>query len=68
MVNEYTNEHGTEKSFKDMSGKSSSLIHLATHGKYVAIKDLKESKGSKNMKFLITNFDTSTIPLDELML
>lgn len=67
-VNEYTEERGTEKSFKGMSGKSSSLIHLATHGKYVKIKDLKDSKKYRNMIFLITNFDTSTIPLDELML
>lgn len=67
-VDEYTQGLGTEKSFKALSGKSSSLIHLATHGKYVAINDLKDSKESKNMSFLITNFDTSTMPLDELIL
>ena len=67
-VLEYTESFGTEKKFKEMSGNSPNIIHLATHGKYVPIKDVKEAKDSKNLNFLITNVDTSILPFDDLIL
>lgn len=67
-VMEYTESFGTENKFKEMSGDSPNIIHLATHGKYVPIKDVKEIKESKNLNFLITNVDTSVLPFDDLIL
>lgn len=67
-VMEYTESFGTENKFKEMSGNSPNIIHLATHGKYLPIKDVKEIKESKNLNFLITNVDTSVLPFDDLIL
>ena len=39
----YRSSSGTEESFKSMSGKSSSIIHIATHGFYLGVKDAARS-------------------------
>lgn len=43
---------GTEGSFKMLSGKGSSIIHLATHGMYVVPEDVKTQKRENNFEFL----------------
>lgn len=48
----FTEENGTEESFKLLSGKNVSLIHLATHGMYVDVEDLEKEKDESNFVFL----------------
>lgn len=48
----FTEENGTEESFKLLSGKNVSLIHLATHGMYVDVDDLEKEKDESNFVFL----------------
>ena len=40
----YSGAKGTEESFKMMSGKSPSLLHIATHGFYMSEEDVKKEQ------------------------
>lgn len=46
----FTDIYGTEESFKKMSGKKYSLLHIATHGFYWEERDIKTKK--QNLSFL----------------
>ena len=48
----YSSIDGTETSFKNLSNKAVNIIHLATHGMYVAPSNLKEKKQINNFQFL----------------
>lgn len=49
----YKNTQATEKSFKALSGKSISFLHLATHGMYIDRFNADEKKTNKNLNFII---------------
>ena len=53
----YTDEKGTEESFKKLSGKDVNMIHLSTHGMYIGpdIAYQKRIKNNFNFLELITN-------------
>ena len=42
----------TEESFKALSGKPISIIHLATHGMYVPPSKVEQKQSARNMNFL----------------
>lgn len=48
----FSNEDGTEDSFKRLSGKDVNLLHFATHGMYVSPENIKLKKQESNFKFL----------------
>lgn len=48
----YSGEDGTEESFKQLSGKKVSLIHLATHGMFVDMGDVSQKRSENNFVFL----------------
>ena len=48
----YSGETGTEESFRNLSGQSYSIIHLATHGMYVNPDDIDTKKNENNFDFL----------------
>lgn len=48
----YSGETGTEGSFHNLSGRSHSIIHLATHGMYVNPKGIDTKKNENNFDFL----------------
>ena len=48
----YSGETGTEGSFRNLSGRSHSIIHLATHGMYVNPKGIDTKKNENNFDFL----------------
>ena len=53
----FTDEKGTEESFKKLSGKDVNLIHLSTHGMYIGPDIVYQKKIKNNFNFLelITN-------------
>lgn len=48
----YSGEKGTEESFRNLSGQSHSIIHLATHGMYINSDDVDTKKNENNFDFL----------------
>lgn len=46
-TNLFTGEKGTEKQFRELDGKSVSLIHIATHGDYVTLKETEADDAMK---------------------
>ncbi|MBR4898304.1 MAG: CHAT domain-containing protein [Prevotella sp.] len=48
----YSGEFGTEESFRNLSGQSHSIIHLATHGMYINPDDVDTKKNENNFDFL----------------
>ena len=48
----YSGETGTEESFRKLSGRSHSIIHLATHGMYINPDDVDTKKDENNFDFL----------------
>lgn len=48
----YTEEYGTEESFKQLSGKGVNVIHLATHGMYVDMENVEKWRDESNFDFL----------------
>lgn len=48
----YSGETGTEGSFRNLSGRGHSIIHLATHGMYVNPKGIDTKKNENNFDFL----------------
>lgn len=48
----YSAIDGTETSFKNLSSKAVNIIHLATHGMYVAPSLIKDKKQNDNFQFL----------------
>ena len=42
----FTQSHGTEEAFKAMSGRSTPLLHIATHGFYLSEKDAARNNPS----------------------
>ena len=48
----YSSIDGTETCFKNLSNKSVNIIHLATHGMYVAPSDINEKIQNDNFHFL----------------
>ena len=48
----YSGETGTEKSFRNLSGRNNSIIHLATHGMYINPDDVDTKKNENNFDFL----------------
>lgn len=48
----YSGETGTEESFRNLSGKSHNLIHLATHGMYINPEVVDTKKNENNFDFL----------------
>ena len=48
----YCGETGTEESFRNLSGQSHSLIHLATHGMYINPEGVDTEKNENNFAFL----------------
>lgn len=48
----YSGETGTEESFRNLSGQSHGIIHLATHGMYVNPDNVDIKKNENNFDFL----------------
>ena len=48
----YSGEKGTEESFRNLSNKKYSIIHLATHGMYVNPEGVDTKKTEENFTFL----------------
>lgn len=48
----YSGGTGTEKSFRNLSGRNHSIIHLATHGMYVNPDGIDAKKNENNFDFL----------------
>ena len=48
----YSGETGTEESFRNLSGRSHSIIHLSTHGMYINPKSVDTKKEENNFDFL----------------
>ena len=48
----YSGGTGTEESFRNLSGRSHSIIHLATHGMYVNPEGIDTKKNENNFDFL----------------
>ena len=48
----YSGETGTEESFRNLSGRNHSIIHLATHGMYVNPESIDTKKNENNFDFL----------------
>ena len=48
----YSGGKGTEESFRNLSGRSHSIIHLATHGMYVNPETIDTKKNESNFDFL----------------
>ena len=48
----YSGEAGTEESFRNLSGRSHSIIHLATHGMYIDSEGVDTKKRENNFDFL----------------
>lgn len=48
----YSGETGTEESFRNLSGQSHGIIHLATHGMYVNPDNVDIKKNKNNFDFL----------------
>lgn len=55
-----TKSEGTEESFKSMSGRSPSIIHIATHGYYL---NEKEAHRSNRLRFAVNSNDSHSYPL-----
>ncbi len=53
-TNLYFGKQGTEDSFKNLSGKEVSMIHLSTHGMYVSPNNVSQKKKENNFDFLET--------------
>lgn len=53
----YEADRGTEKSLKLLSGKDLNVLHLATHGMYVDLKDANDIKSKYNLQFVILDDD-----------
>jgi CHAT domain-containing protein/tetratricopeptide (TPR) repeat protein len=51
-TNLYSGKQGTEDSFKNLSGKQVSMIHLSTHGMYVSPSNLTQRKKENNFDFI----------------
>ena len=51
-IQKYIGNNGTEESFKALSGKPISIIHLATHGMYVPPSKVEQKQSARNMNFL----------------
>jgi len=43
QISEYTGERGNEESFKSLSGKKKSIIHIATHGFFLPIEESRKN-------------------------
>lgn len=56
----FTQSQGTEEAFKSMSGRSTPLLHIATHGFYLSEKDAARSKPSLMSR---DGSDTHSYPL-----
>lgn len=48
----YTDNKGTEDSFKHLSGKNNSIMHIATHGMYIYPNEASEKKSNNNFRFI----------------
>jgi len=48
----YSGETGTEESFRNLSGQSHGIIHLATHGMYINPDNVDIKKNENNFDFL----------------
>ena len=48
----YSGGTGTEESFRNLSGRSNSIIHLATHGMYINPDGVDTKKNENNFDFL----------------
>ena len=48
----FTDEKGTEESFKYFSGKDVNMIHLSTHGMYIGPDSVNQKKIKNNYNFL----------------
>lgn len=51
-TNLYSGKQGTEDSFKNLSGKEVSMIHLSTHGMYVSPSNVTQKKKENNFAFI----------------
>lgn len=51
-TNLYSGKQGTEDSFKNLSGKEVSMIHLSTHGMYVSPSNVTQKKKENNFDFI----------------
>lgn len=50
----YSGESGTEESFRNLSGQSHGIIHLATHGMYINPEGVAAKRNEYNFDFLET--------------
>lgn len=48
----FSGETGTEKSFRNLSGQSHNIIHLATHGMYIKPDDVDTIRNKNNFDFM----------------
>lgn len=51
----YNGFEGVEESFKQISGAKYDIIHLSTHGMYVAVEDIKKTELAKSLRFIEPN-------------
>lgn len=58
--------NGTEESFKALSGKGYSIIHMATHGMYISDDKSKNYKQKYKMQFIGLNDSTSNRPQEDI--
>lgn len=64
-----TSKFGTEESIKQLSGKNIQILHMATHGLYINIKEANNVKMNNNWKFInLTNHNTFEIPQENDLL
>ena len=64
----YTGEKGTEKSFRELSNRNHSIIHLATHGMYVNPDGVDTKKTEDNFDFLETLTNTNDPVKEDVVL
>lgn len=57
-INKYTGDNGTKEAFKQMSGNSSSFIHIATHGFFHNISEDSEENMESEKNYGFGNFDS----------
>lgn len=58
----FSSSSGTEDSFKNLSGKSIEILHVATHSLYIRENDANEIKDINNFSFIQTDNDYKNTP------
>ncbi len=64
----YTGRDGTEKSFKNLSGKDIDILHVATHGLYVKSEHADSFANQYNLAFIHPNIEGDILDEDSVLL